>query len=62
MLIFFLCIHLFVCFVLQELREIITNILVEVCSLDDEGKVAWSALLDIIHHILYTHVSEKNPY
>lgn len=37
----------------MELREVLTDILVSVCKLNDDGKTAWSKLLDIFFHIIY---------
>lgn len=46
----------------QELRNVIVPILVQVCSLDDEGKTAWGAFMDIVYHIMYSKIDEKTPY
>lgn len=46
----------------QELREVLISVLVDQCSLNDEAKVAWQSLLDIIYHNIYGKVDEKTPY
>lgn len=46
----------------QELRDVMVTILVQVCSLDDEGKAAWAAFMDIIYHIMYMKLDAKTPY
>lgn len=46
----------------QELRDVMVTILVQVCSLDDEGKAAWGSLMDIIYHIMFMKIDEKTPY
>lgn len=46
----------------QELRGVLTNVLVEQCSLNEEAKVAWHTLLDIIYYNIYGKVDEKTPY
>lgn len=39
-----------------ELREIITEVLSQVCHLDDEGKDAWHHLLDTVYHIIFSNL------
>lgn len=42
-----------------ELRVIIIEVLSSVCRLDDEGKTAWNDLIDIIFHVVFTHLDDK---
>lgn len=42
-----------------ELREIIMEVLTQVCHLDDEGKQAWNYLFDIVFHIVFTNLDER---
>lgn len=42
-----------------EIRAVIVEILSESCKLDDEGKQAWSDLLDTLYHILFTILDDK---
>jgi hypothetical protein len=42
-----------------EIRVIILEVLTEVCKLDDEGKQAWSDLLDTLYHIIFTNLDDK---
>ncbi|XP_055303353.1 globin CTT-VIIB-3 [Sitodiplosis mosellana] len=46
----------------EELRDVIVSVLMQVCSLDEAGKTAWSSLMDIIYHIVYSKIDEKIPY
>jgi len=41
-----------------ELRGVIIEILSTVCRLDDEGKQAWSDLMDVLYHIIFTVLDE----
>ncbi|CRK86240.1 CLUMA_CG000352, isoform A [Clunio marinus] len=36
-----------------ELREIIIEVLSQVCHLDDEGKQAWNDFIDIVYHVVF---------
>lgn len=40
----------------MELREIIVEVLSEVCHLDDEGKDAWCSLLDTVYHVIFSNL------
>lgn len=42
-----------------ELREVLLEVLLQVCHLDDEGKEAWENLLDIVYNIIFTNLEEK---
>lgn len=39
-----------------ELREVILNVLSEVCHLDEEGEIAWNYLIDIVFHVVFTNL------
>ncbi|KAL7015517.1 hypothetical protein ACKWTF_016498 [Chironomus riparius] len=41
-----------------ELRGVIIEILTAVCRLDDEGKQAWSDLMDVLYHIIFNVLDE----
>lgn len=42
-----------------ELREVLLEVLSQVCHLDDEGKEAWEGLLDTIYHVIFTNLDER---
>lgn len=46
----------------NELREIIVQVLSQVCHLDDEGKEAWNSLLDTVYHIIFNNLDEKKVF
>ncbi|CAO1370909.1 unnamed protein product [Diamesa serratosioi] len=37
----------------NELREVLVEVLSDVCQLDADGAVAWITLLDILYHIIF---------
>lgn len=45
-----------------ELREIIVEVLSQVCHLDDEGKEAWNCLLDTVYHVIFCILDEKKVF
>lgn len=45
-----------------ELREVLMEVLSNVCHLDDEGKQAWNDLLDTIFHIIFSNLDEKRMF
>lgn len=42
-----------------ELRVIILEVLSQVCHLNDDGKKAWSDLIDIVYHVIFTNLDDK---
>jgi hypothetical protein len=39
-----------------ELREVLVDVLVKVCHLDEEGKSAWNDLIDVVFHVVFTNL------
>lgn len=39
-----------------ELREVLMDVLMKVCHLDEEGVVAWNYLIDIVFHVVFTNL------
>ncbi|CRK93815.1 CLUMA_CG007342, isoform A [Clunio marinus] len=37
----------------NDLRSVVVDILTDVCKLDEQGKIAWTKLLDIFFHVIF---------
>lgn len=42
--------------ILQELRIVLTDVLIQVCDLDDTQQAAWGIFFDTIYHILFQKI------